>query len=319
MFESIVKNLKKGAYKIFPAEFDDYELIDVMAPSFIVGIFDEGYTVIFDPRSVIIGTSFTEDVSDDVKKEFEELIGEDVNVRYTPDYSKDNLMDDVNFYQEMGTIVVESSERKVSDEDFKKILDRFKIFRMIAQKAKDYRYSIHPNMFSVSPGMAGLSVFITLDTKFMIWLKNETEIEGEKFKYGLIRAFNIVVAALARKFGYERMMILPYESLLILSRDVGKVERFLKTVDVVNEKIRDFLVENFGDMLSDVKRTVYDMGDIFKSEDAFFEYLSALPDKKALSHFKERLVSSIEGFCYGLEKLSRSLQEWIEKLVEEVC
>ena len=320
MFEDLVNLLGKGVYKVFSSDFEEFELIDVMAPSFLMGKEGSEYVVVFDPRSVMAGGFYEEDDDPDVKEYFKRILDEDVKVLVNREGSIEYLKEDVNFYQEMGTMIIEDSNKKINESEMKKIVDRFKMFKMIAYKTREDRFSIDPNMISISPGMAGLSLFFTLDTKFMIWLRNETGLEGEKFKFSLIRIFNVVAANLARCFGYERMMILPYESLVVLNRDVEKLKRFLSTLDVVNREVREFLAENFRGMVSGVKgTTVYEIADIFKSKDAFFEYLAALPDKKAFEHFKEKLLSSIESFSSGLGSLSDKVQKWIEERLKEVC
>jgi len=320
MLESLVKDLKDGVYRIYPAEFEEYEILDMMAPSFVIAKEGERYLFIFDPRSVT-STGFFEDVEKEgLKKYFEDLLGESVKVGFSEGESIiESMKDELSFYEEMGVSLLEDSKSKIPKHRFEKVIERFKIFSMISKKSKGIRHSAEANIISISPGMAGLSLFVTLDSKFMIWLRNETAMEGSKLKYSLIRVFNVIVAKLSRYFKYERMSILPYESLLMLSRDVEKVKRFLRTIDVVNEKARDFFVDDFPKLIPDIKESAaHDLDHIIKSKETFLENLASLPDRRAFEHFKERVLNSMEKFCCQLDPISKIVEEWMDKLLEEV-
>ena len=320
MFESLIRSLKDGLYRIYPAKFERHEILDMMAPSFVIAKEGNEYLFIFDPRSVTSTGLYEDKEGKDLEKYFKDLVEEPVKVAFSDEENIiESMKDDLSFYEEMGVSLLEDNKNKISEHRFKKIVERFKIFSMIAEKTKNMRYSVDANIISISPGMAGMSLFVTLDTKFMIWLRNETAIEGIKFKYSLIRVFNVIVAKLSRHFKYERMSILPYESLLMLSRDVEKVKRLLKTIDIINERARDFFVENFPKLVLNIKEsTAYDLDDIIKSKETFLENLASLPDKKAFEHFKERVLNSMEEFCRQLDPISEIVGEWMDKLLEEV-
>ena len=323
MFEKLKEIKRECVILIFPAEFDSSELLDLMAPSILIGVEPGKYVVSFDPRSVMASGSFDEiDVEglQDVLKNMENLFDMPLKIAVRAD--KDavkTIFEEIRFYQEMGVYMVESDEKLVSYSEFEKLKEKFKMFTMIAEKSKNSRYSLNPNMLSVSPGIAGLSMFLTLDTKFMIWLKNETAAEGEGFKYGLIRIFNLVASKLARHFEYERMQILPYESLIVLNRDVEKLSKFLKTLDVANTKLREFLKNSFKNLISKIKVAgAVEIADIFKSKDTLFETIASLPDEKSFEHFKGKLIGSIEKFNASLEPIASAAEKLIEDLLKEV-
>ncbi len=322
MFEKLSECKERGVYIVFPASFESSELLDIMAPSFVVGVGNGNYIVTFDPRSVMTSGSFEESggCKNVVLELFQDALGQGLKVSFREDEEAvERIREDVRFYQEMGVVIVEENGKEIKTENFEKIKDRFKMFSMIAEKARQIRYSVEPGMLSVSPGMAGLSLFLTLDTKFMIWLKNETGLEGEKFKYALIRIFNVVVSRLSRHFKYEKMFILPYESLVVLTRDVERLGRFLKAVDLVNNGLRSYLLENFGEMIAKVKgMSGSEIADIFKSKESFYDILAAMPDRKGFEHFKEKLVGAVESFNSQLQPIGEAVDKWLEKLLEEV-
>ncbi|MCD6449651.1 MAG: hypothetical protein J7L34_04000 [Thermotogaceae bacterium] len=320
MLENLIKDLKDGLYRIYPAKFEVHEILDMMAPSFVIGKEGKEYLFIFDPRSVTSTGSCENIESKKLEEYFSKLVEEPMRVAFTKEGNiVESLEDELNFYEEMDVSLLEDNVNKISHERFKKITERFKIFSMISEKTKDMRYSINANIISISPGVAGTSLIITLNTRFMIWLRNETTIEGAKFKYSLIRIFNVIVAKLSHYFKYERISIFPYESLILLPRNAKEVAKFLKAIDVINKKARSFFVENFPNLVRSIKEDMdYVLDDIIKSKEAFLENLASLSDKKAFEYFKERIINSMEEFCRQLDPISKVVGEWMDKLLEEV-
>ena len=327
MFEKL-KDLKgKGIYIVYPNFFDSLELMNLMAPVFVVGVKKNGYIVIFDPRSTTVTGVFNkedDDVSKELKEIFEKLLDMELNVEKKLEFEGEDydviasIKDDVEFYEGMGVMVLESDEQKsISDREFSKVVDRFKIFTLVSNYTKNQRYSPEEFFLSLSPGMSGMGAFLSVEARFMIWLKNETKVEGEKFRYSLIRAFNVVVSKLAGKFGYERMSILPYETMIILTRNVKKFEKFLKALDVVNDEIKPYLVENFPMWTESMKAfDTMDIMDSIKSKEDFLDMIASIPTTRGVNILKSKISTSIDNFNRQLAIISRELGKWVEDTLE---
>ena len=326
MFEDLVRSMDDGVYVVYPEDFSTFELLDFMAPSFILAVKGDRYLVVFDPRSTTVSGFYTElsgeddeslieffkgHLSQDVKVARKELEGED---------PVESVKEDVQFYEEMGVKIIESNgESFVDQREFKKIVERFRMFNLISSFTKKIRYSFDNPMIAVSPGMAGMSFFTTLDTRFMIWLRNTTGIEGEKFRYAMIRIFNVVITKLARRFHYEKMNILPYEVMVIPTRSEEKLKRFFDMVEVVNNNVGDFLADNLARWVSEMTMSLdrSDILDSLKSREEFLDTIASIPDRKGVNHFKSRLVGLIESFSSQLEPMSKEVSTWMDRMLTE--
>ncbi len=325
MFEKLREIDEDGIFIVYPSEFDSIELMNLMAPSFVVGIKDGGYIVIFDPRSTTVSGMFETTNSPSLRRieeMFRTLLHMDVSVEKKMSFENstsiiDSIREDVEFYESMGVAVLETdSSEPLSEVEFSKVLDRFRIFAMVSSYTKNQRYSPEECFISLSPGVSGMSAFLSVETRFMIWLKNETKVEGEKFRYSLIRAFNVVVAKLTGKFGYERMSILPYETMIILTRDVEKFEKFLKVLDALNEKIKPYLVSKFP-IWAEKMRSFEKINiiDAVKSKEDFLDMIASIPNDRGVEILKSRISSSIEDFNNRLSMIGEELGKWMEDLL----
>ncbi|GEM_PF-3887499 len=329
MFERL-KNLKgEGIYIVYSKSFDSLELMNLMAPVFVVGIKKDGYIVIFDPRSTTITGVFNkeeDEISRELKDIFEKILGMELNVEKKLEFDDEDsdviasIKDDVDFYEGMGVMVLESDDDKpISEKEFSKVVDRFKIFTLVSEYTKNQRYSPEEFFLSLSPGMSGMGAFLSVEARFMIWIKNETKVEGEKFRYSLIRAFNVVVSKIAGKFGYERMSILPYETMIILTRNVNKFKRFLHVLDVVNEKIKPYLAEKFPVWAENMKAfDTMDIIDTIKSKEDFLDMIASIPTTRGVNILKRKISNSIDNFNRQLSIISRELGKWVDDLLEKV-
>ncbi len=323
MFEKLKEIGLKGVYVIHSADFDAIELMNLMAPSFIVAVEGGKYVVVFDPRSATV-MGLIDNAPEEEAKKLREIFGDLVGMELKVGKKSDGggiegVLEDVDFYEGMGVVVLETDERTAGKRHVGKAVDRFKIFTMISKYTRDQRYSPEELFLSISPGMAGMSVFVSVDTRFMVWLKNETAVEGDKFRYSLIRAFNVVVAKIVRKFNYERMSILPYETMVIINRNVEKLQRFLRVVDVVNEKIKPYLVENFPVWISKMKS--FEKADILesiKSKEEFFDSVAAIPDRRGVEMFKSRIISAIDNFDSQLAVITKELGKWMDGILGQM-
>ncbi len=325
MFEDVVRSVEDGVYVVYPEDFSTFELLDFMAPSFVIAVKGDRYMVVFDPRSTTISGFYDEleEEAGDMRKAFESILGRKVKVARKQIEEEDpvgSVKEDVQFYEEMGVKILEANgEPLVSRREFRKIVERFGIFNLISNFTKRIRYSFENPMIAVSPGMAGMSFFTTLDTRFMIWLRNATGIEGDKFRYAMIRIFNVVVTKLARKYHYEKMNILPYEIMIIPSRSEEKLRNFFKTVEIINDNIGDFLADNFARWVSEMNVS-FDRSDILeslKSKEEFLDAIASIPDRKGVNHFKNRLVTVIDSFAGQLEPMTKEVTLWVENLLSE--
>ncbi len=325
MFEGLGKFKGRGVYVVHSSLFDAFELMNLMAPSFVVGIEKGNYVVAFDPRSTTVSGFFEEakgEVADYLKKVFGELLEMEVSVsKKSDEFVEDPLREvseDVEFYEGMGVIVMESSDTPpMRKKEVSKIVDKFRIFTTVSDYSKKQRYSPEEMFLSVSPGMAGMSVFLTLDTRFMIWLKNETKVEGDRFRYALIRSFNVVVNKLTKRFKYESMPMLPYEIMVIVTRNLERLKKFLKAVDDINTNVKPFLKDRFPIWTSQMK-TFQSEGyfDFLKSKEEFLDSIAAIPDKKGVESLKNRLNTLIDEFAGQLAVITKELGEWLNEILE---
>ena len=319
MFEEIARFNGKGIYVVHSSLFDTFELMNLMAPSFVIGVNKEDYLVVFDPRSATV-IGFVEEANDDIgeflKEKFEKLLGLGIRVFKKSEDTEDPVAElerDVEFYGEMGVVVMEKNGKFPEKNTLNKLVDRFKIFNMISEYTMKQRYTPEELFLSISPGTAGMSIFITMDTRFMIWIKNETNVEGERFRYSLIRAFNVTVARLARKFKYERMPILPYENMLIINRNIKKLKSFFDAVEGVNENVKDFLKEKLPKWAADIKTFESEsFFDFMKSREDFLDSIASIPDRKGVNALKSKLIGLIEKFSAQLEVITLEMEEWLE-------
>ena len=327
MFEEIGKFNVRGVYVVHSSLFDAFELMNLMAPSFTVGIDEDKYVVAFDPRSTTVSGFFEEaegEIADYLRKVFGDLLGMEVSVsKKSDEFVEDpigEVSEDVEFYEGMGVVIIEKNGKVyMKKREISKTIDKFRIFTTVSEYSRKQRYSPEEVFLSVSPGMAGMSIFLTLDTRFMIWLKNETNVEGDRFRYSLIRAFNVVVTKLTRKFKYERMPMLPYEIMVIITRNLENLKRFLQSVDLINDKIKPFISEKFPEWTEGMKS--YERLDILenlKSKEEFLDSIAAIPDRKGVRVFKEKLMSLIDSFDSQLHAITRDLGNWIDELLMKV-
>lgn len=328
MFEKLKRLNGDGIYIIYSKSFDSFELMNLMVPVFVVGVRNGGYIIIFDPRSTTITGMFNktdDEVSKELKETFENLLGMELSVEKKFAFDGDDsdvissIKDDVDFYEGMGVMILESDGKSMSKKEFSKIAEKFKIFTLVSSYTKNQRYSPEEFFLSLSPGMSGMGAFLSVEARFMIWLKNETNVDGERFRYSLIRAFNVVVSKLAGKFGYERMSILPYETMIILTRNVEKLKKFLKAIDILNEEVKPYLVEHFPIWADSMKSfDTIDILDTIKSKEDFLDMIASIPTTRGVNILKSKISSSIDNFNRQLAVISRDLGKWMDDLLNGI-
>ena len=324
MFEGLREFNDRGVYVVHSSLFDAFELMNLMAPSFVVGVDGRDYVVAFDPRSTTVSGFFEEakgEVADYLKKVFGELLEMEVSVsKKSEEFVEDPLREvseDVEFYEGMGVVVIESSDTSpMKKRELSKTIDKFRIFTTVSDYSRKQRYSPEEVFLSLSPGMAGMSIFLTLDTRFMIWLKNETKVEGDRFRYALIRSFNVVVTRLTKRFKYENMPMLPYEIMIIVTRNLERLKKFLKAVDEINANVKPFLKDRFPVWTSQMK-TFQSEGyfDFLKSKEEFLDSIAAIPDKKGVESLKNRLNTLIDEFAGQLTVITKELGGWVDEIL----
>ena len=220
----------------------------------------------------------------------------------------------------MGVTIIESdSHGPISERELSKIADKFKMFTLVSSYTKNQRYSPEEFFLSLSPGMSGMGAFLSVEARFMIWLKNQTNVDGERFRFSLIRSFNVVVSKLAGKFGYERMSILPYETMIILTRNVEKFKKFLKALDKLNDEIKPYLVKHFPIWADSMKAfDTIDILDTIKSKEDFLDMIASIPTTRGVNILKSKISNSIDNFNRQLSVISKDLGKWMDDLLNNL-